>query len=109
MPHVLRSVLAGAVVVLVAGCSANGPAQPPAPSPTATPSPSAPPPPAPGGWTRMPAGATTVVEGSAAVDLAVGTSRALFDHAPVVVVAAEGDAAGVARGSSAAVDRQIPL
>jgi hypothetical protein len=50
-----------------------------------------------------------VVAGTGAVELAVATSRALFRHAPAVVLAGEGDNAATARGEAVAVELGVPL
>jgi hypothetical protein len=52
---------------------------------------------------------TTVVPGAGAADRAVATSAAIYQDAPVVVLAGDGDAAGQARGASAAVGLGAPL
>jgi hypothetical protein len=92
------------------GCSDERP--PPAaqapPAPTAT-TPAPLPPPDPDARTALPRDATVVVAGTGAVELAVATSRALFQHAPAVVVAADGDRAGVDSAGELAVEMGVPV
>jgi len=106
-----RSSLVGVAlvaVILAGGCSADRPAptatSPPAPPPTTSAPPAGPLP-----RTALPAAATTVVAGAGAVELAVGVSRALFQYAPAVVLAGEGDRAAMTRGSATAVRLGVPL
>ena len=102
------TLLAAALVVGGTGCTAERPAPANPPPPPATTSA----PPAPAGSsarTAMPAGATTVVAGTGTAALAVATSRALFRHAPAVVLAGEGDNAATARGEAVAVELGVPL
>jgi hypothetical protein len=56
-----------------------------------------------------PAEPATVLAPTAAVPLAVATSAALYDSAPVVVLAADGDAGGQAGAASAAVRLGAPM
>ncbi|WP_214365661.1 hypothetical protein [Pseudonocardia sp. H11422] len=58
---------------------------------------------------KVPGDRTTVLAGDDAALLAVSTSEALYDSAPVVVLAADGDVAGQARGASLAVALGVPL
>ena len=51
----------------------------------------------------------SVVPGATASELAVGTSAALYESAPVVVLAGEADAAARTRGESLAVSLGVPL
>jgi hypothetical protein len=102
------TLLVVALVVSGTGCTAERPAPAtPPPPPTTT---SAPPSPSgPSARTAMPADATAVVAGTGAVELAVATSRALFRHAPAVVLAGEGDNAAGTRGEAVAVELGVPL
>jgi hypothetical protein len=52
---------------------------------------------------------TVVVPSSTPAGLAVATSSALYEHSPIVVLAAEGDTAGQARAASVAVGLGAPL
>ncbi|MGH9229257.1 MAG: hypothetical protein ACRD07_11130 [Acidimicrobiales bacterium] len=58
---------------------------------------------------HIPAGDTVVVPSSTAAGLAVATSSTLYEHSPVVVLAADGDVAGQARAASVAVGLGGPL
>lgn len=57
----------------------------------------------------LPPGTTTVLAQTSAHDLALATSAALFDVAPVVVLADSSDLTGQARGATAAVALGAPL
>jgi hypothetical protein len=59
--------------------------------------------------TAAPRDALTVVPGADPVAAAVGSSRSLFRHAEVVVVARAGDLPGTLLGASAAVGLGVPL
>ena len=59
--------------------------------------------------TALPASATTVVAGSRAADLAIGTSRALFVSSPVVVLAGEDDEASITKAATTAADLGVPM
>ena len=59
--------------------------------------------------TSAPDAGLTVVADADPVTAAVGTSRALFDSADVVVLASEGDPAGLLLGGSTAVGLGVPL
>jgi len=59
--------------------------------------------------TSMPEAETTVVEGSAAVDLAVATSRALYRSSPAVVLVGEADTDALAGAADVAVRLGVPL
>jgi hypothetical protein len=62
--------------------------------------------------TRLPTEATTIVDGSGSIELAIAASRALFASAPVVVLVSEKDLAEqavVEQASSAAVRFGLPL
>jgi hypothetical protein len=52
---------------------------------------------------------TTVVAGEGPSGLAVAASATLFEHAPIVLLAAEGDLAAQARAASVAVATGLPL
>jgi hypothetical protein len=58
---------------------------------------------------RLPGEETTVVAGDGPSGTAVATSAALYDRAPLVVLAGEGDRAAQARASSVAVGLGAPL
>jgi hypothetical protein len=58
---------------------------------------------------HVPVQDTVVVPSSTAAGLAVATSSTLYEHSPVVVLAAEGDVAGQARAASVAVGLGGPL
>lgn len=89
--------IAVAVAVLVAGCtSPDGGGQPEPKRPAAAVS-------------SAPEGYLTVVADADPVAGAVSMSRTLFDSAPVVVVARDGDRAGTLLASSAAVALGVPL
>lgn len=85
-------------VLLLAGCTSE---------PSARSSAQADPPPKP--RTALPAEQTTVVTGTGAAELALATSRALFNHAPAVVLAGENDQAGQAKATTTATDLGVPL
>jgi hypothetical protein len=59
--------------------------------------------------TTAPEAPVTVVADPDPVEIAVATSRALFDRSPVVVTAPVGDGAAVLLGASAAVGLGVPL
>jgi hypothetical protein len=59
--------------------------------------------------TSAPDQALTVVADGGAEAASIATSRALFDHAPVAVIAGEGDRPGTLLGASAAVGLGVPL
>jgi hypothetical protein len=101
MPRILAAALAG--VLLLTGCTAK-----PAPTPTASPM-LTPTPAAAQALTAMPEQATTVVDGGTAADLALATSRALYQHAPAVVVAGVDDGAGQNEAIPTARDLGVPL
>lgn len=88
-----------ATIVVLAGCSAPAPAPPPAP-PQAAPPLTA--------QVTAPA-APTVLGTDDPARLAVATSAALFASAPVVVLAAVGDAAAQASAAAAATRAGAPL
>ena len=58
---------------------------------------------------HVPVQDTVVVPSSTAAGLAVATSSALYEHSPIVVLAAEADLAGQARAASVAVGLGAPL
>jgi hypothetical protein len=58
---------------------------------------------------HVPVQDTVVVPSSTAAGLAVATSSALYEHSPIVVLAAEGDLAGQAPAASVAVGLGAPL
>ena len=58
---------------------------------------------------HAPADQTVVVPSSSPPELAAATSAALYEQAPVVVLAGDGDVAGQARAASAAVGLGAPL
>jgi hypothetical protein len=80
---------------MTAGCTAFGAAEPEAAAVTVTAS--------------EPDERLTVVADADPVAAAVSTSRALFDSAPVVAVARDGDRAGTLLAASAAVGLGVPL
>ena len=57
----------------------------------------------------MPPEPTTVVPGDTAVELAIATSRALYRHAPTVVLVAEDDHGGLTEATAKAVSLGVPL
>jgi hypothetical protein len=59
--------------------------------------------------TGVPAEEVTIVSGEAAAELAIGTSRALYQDAPVVLLAGEDDLAGQAVAAPVAVGLGMPL
>ncbi len=59
--------------------------------------------------TVLPESETTVVDGAGAVELAIATSRAIFESAPVVVLVGEADPAAQERAGRVAVDLGVPL
>jgi hypothetical protein len=81
-------------LLLVAGCTADRP-EPDAPDPTVR--------------TALPDADTTVVEGTTAVELAVGTSQALYLGSPAVVLVGDGDADALPRAVEVTVDLGVPL
>jgi hypothetical protein len=83
-----------ALAVLAGGCTAAGPPTSQASDPVVT---------------SAPDQRLTVVADGGAEAAAIATSRALFDHAPVAVVAREGDRPGTLLGASAAVGLGVPL
>ena len=76
--------LAGACVIVLAGCTAGTPSCHPTPTAELTPS-------TPQARTNLPTAETTVVDGAGAAELALATSRALYAHAQAVVLTADGD------------------
>src|SRR5262245_7839447 len=89
-------------VMLTTGCTSH-----PVPPPTTPPATTAP---ARGqARTALPAAATAVVPGASAVELALGTSQALFTAAPAVVLAALDDANAIAKGAKTATTLGVPL
>jgi hypothetical protein len=90
---VFRAGVAGLLgLLVVAGCAADR-----EPEPDAT------------VRTALPDAETTVVEGTGAVELAVGTSRALYLGSPAVVLVGDGDADAVPRATEVAVDLGVPV
>ncbi|HET8660682.1 MAG TPA: hypothetical protein VFM55_16970 [Micromonosporaceae bacterium] len=85
-------------VLVLAGCSSGPPARPPGQA-----APPAPP------RTALPAEHTVVVAGTGAVELALATSRTLFNHAPAVVLAGESDKASLPKAADAAARLGVPL
>lgn len=59
--------------------------------------------------TRLPAGEVTVIPGAEAAELALGTSHALFQDAPLVLLAGADDLAGQAAAAPVAVGLGVPL
>jgi hypothetical protein len=57
----------------------------------------------------MPAGDTTIATGTAAADLAISTSQALFTQAPAVVLVGETDEASMAKATSTATTLGVPV
>ena len=57
----------------------------------------------------MPGGTHHAGRGTAAVQLAAGTSRALFGSSPVVLLAAEDDEAGLAEAAARATELGVPV
>src|SRR5690606_24041475 len=84
-------------VLLVAGCTSGDGSQPPVDPPART------------AQTALPDAATTVVDGAEAAELALATSRALYQSAPAVVLVAAGEAAAVGRAGEVAVALGVPL
>ena len=103
---VARCVAAALAASALAGCSDDAPVDSPDGASDAAeahePEPVAP-------EVQSPADATTVVATNKAVDAAVATSAALYDSAPVVAVAGDGDVASQARAASVAVGLGVPL
>jgi hypothetical protein len=92
------------VVALVAGCTGGS-------KPVASPSKSggASQPDRPHAAIAAPADATTIAGGTAASQLAISTSQALFHQAPAVVLAGETDDAALTRAEPIAVHLGVPL
>ena len=88
-------------LVLAAGCTGD-PAPDPVPSPSVAAAPRGP-------ATTLPGATTSLVAGTTAVQLAVGTSRALFGSSPVVLLVAEDDEAGVAEATARATELGVPV
>jgi hypothetical protein len=86
---------------LAAGCSGD-PASPAAtvPGPTVSQSQAE---------TTVPGADTVVLAGSTPAELAIAASRAVFAHAPAVVLLGSADQTGVARAAATAVDLGVPL
>lgn len=59
--------------------------------------------------TVLPAEVTTVAAGATGAELALQASRALFDHAPAVVLVGDQDQAGMASATAAAVKLGVPV
>jgi len=91
-------------VIWTAGCTS----EPPSVQKTAPPAPTSTPPSA-QTRTALPTEATTVVEGANAADLALATSRALYQQAPAVVLAGISDGAGLNGAIPTARNLGVPL
>jgi len=94
----------GACALLAVACTA-----PATPDGTASPTPTPTPPPVYTAELRLPEEATTVVGGTAPATLAAGMSTALYESAPVAVVAPADDVAAQVRAASVAVALGAPL
>lgn len=101
-----RIAVTAAVVVLLAACTAaplpDGEATTAEPTPSPTPTPLV-------AQTRLPDDGTTVLGSEGSAERAAAMSAAVYDHAPVVVVAPVGDTAAQVRAASIAVALGAPL
>ncbi len=106
MPRFTTYVAIVLSAVVVAGCTNPAPSTSPSASPTAEPTPTQSRPLA---RTAMPEDATTVVPGQTAGEIALATSKTLYNKAPAVVLLDEKDEDGLADASTVAADLGVPL
>lgn len=92
MPRYRGGLVALVCVLLVGGCTSGG-SEPIDPQAS----------------TALPDTTTTVIDGVAAAELALATSRALYVSAPAVVLVAEDEVEAVPRASDVAVTLGVPL
>jgi hypothetical protein len=108
MPRYRAGLAVVTALLVLAGCTANPPRT--VFNPASTPSATTPETPdRPHSRIAAPAHDTTVVVGTSAADLAIATSKALFQQAPAVVLVGETDRSSMTKGVATATQLGVPL